>query len=139
MIDEQKLRHLCRTEFGGHESRAFQEALDASPAAGPNDPVPVTLGLDFDKREMFLPREEVEVYAKIAAEERKPEDDFLHFIKPQMRQWILINRKGMCEKLRAALKDYSPEHNSGVTIVWPNQTPDLVPEPQVRAYLWAYE
>lgn len=138
LIEESKFRRLVRSEYGGFEGARFQAALDDNPGA---DPVPVTFGSEFTKdlRTFTISRAEVERYAKIAAEEKQPEEELVARIKPQMRPWILNNRKKMCAKLRESLSEYKHEHHSGVTIVWPIQTPDKVDEVIIQKYLDTYE
>ena len=138
LIEEQKLRRILRSEYGGLEGERFQNALDDNPQA---DPIPVTFGSDItnDLKVFYIPRAELEKYVEIAQQELMPEVRLLTQIKPQMRTWIKHNRKKMCEKLREALKEKNWEQRGGVTIVWPVDTPDLVDHSAVMSYLEAYE
>lgn len=135
LIEEKKFRMLCRGEYGGNEGQKFQEALDEYPD---KDPVPVMFD-EYNPMRMPIPRSEAEGYAEMARQERQPEEDLILHIKPQMRNWIRINRGAMCARLRKSLETYSPEHHNGLTIIWEIQSPDKVDVSLAKAYLEAYE
>ena len=140
IIEELKFRRLCKGEYGGFEGQKFQDALTAHPEL---DPVPVvfeTAVLEGNEMPTYhIPRAEAEQYAQWAREERKPEEDLLERIKPDMRGWIRLNRSLMCKRIRKALEIFNPEHHTQVTIVWEIETPDKVDVEIVRKYLKAYE
>ncbi len=150
LIEEHKFRRLCRGEFGGLEGEKFQEALDENPAA---DPVPVQFpvpGSMMEVKDYFIPREEAENYARLAKEERQPETDLLVYIKPQMRDWVKLNREAMCRRVGESLNEYKrvlnkkesqsldTSEDTEVTIIWPTATPDKVNVELVENYLKAY-
>lgn len=132
LIEEQKFRRLLRAEYGGIEGQAFYEALEEHPD---KDPLPVSFA---GSSSFLIPREEAKGYAEMARQERLPEENLLRHIKPQMRNWIRINRSAMCVRLRTSLEAYSPEHHNGVTIIWPIQSPDKVDCEFVSKYLETY-
>ena len=144
-------RRLCRAEFGGLEGEKFEQALTEEPGA---DPVPVEFpmkGSFIETTKYFIPREEVELYARLAKEERVPETDLLVYIKPQMREWIKLNREPMCRRLRKSLESYDDviekkksqsldvSQDNDVTIIWETASPDKVDVGLARNYLKAYE
>ena len=138
IFSEQNFRRICRGEYGGFESRKFQEALDVNPA----DPVPIGFEIAMpsslafmETKTVMVPRVVAEQYARWAKEEQAPESQLLFFIKPQMHQWILSHRPRMCERLKAAMK--SPDKD--VQIVWPHETPDVVPYETAKKYVEKYE
>lgn len=150
LIEEHKFRRLCRAEFGGLEGEKFQEALTEEPTA---DPVPVEFpepGSFIHTKKYFIPREEVKLYARLAKEERAPETDLLVYIKPQMREWIKMNRLAMCRRLTDSLNEYNEmlhrkevqsldtSQDTDVTIIWETQSPDKVNADLAKNYLRAY-
>lgn len=136
IFSEQNFRKLCRTELGGFESRKFQEALDANPA----DPVPIIFEVGFmETKTVMVSRIDAEQYARWAKEESTPETEILKYIKPQMHRWILNNRPGMCEYLKDAIARFNPEYNTEVQIIWPIETPDVVPFEAAERYVRKYE
>lgn len=131
IFSEQTFRQLCRGEYGGYESSKFQEALDKDPG----DPVAVTFDTGFrETKTLHVSREDAQQYARWAHEERGPESQLLFYIKPQMHQWILSHRPQMCERLKAAMK--TPDKD--VQIVWPHETPDVVPWETAERYIKKY-
>lgn len=135
LIQEHKLRAACRGEYGSLECAKFEEALKNSQA----DPVPVTFDIDLVESKTFLiPRQECEFYAKIVADENRPEAELIEYVNPKMSFWIKMNRIGMCIKLREAIEEYNPKANSGVVIVWPLCAPDQVPLEVAQNYLRKY-
>lgn len=151
LIEEHKFRRLCRAEYGGLEGEKFEQSLAEEPGA---DPVPVEFpepGSFTKTKKYFIPREEVENYAQWAKEERAPETDLLVYIKPQMREWIKLNREPMCRRLRKSLEDYNDvierkkdqymdvSQDTEVTIIWETETPDKASVDLVKKYLRAYE
>lgn len=141
LIEEQKFRKLCRGENGGFEGQRFQEALDEDTGKFGPGMVLVKFDVAFSTeapKKFVIPTTEVEGYAEMARQERQPEEDLLFHIKPQMRNWIRINREAMCARLRKSLEAYSPEHHNGVTIIWPTQSPDKLSYEIVKKYLETY-
>jgi len=135
-ISDEALRRLCRSEDGGRESKRFQEALSISPM---EDPVSVQFEVGFNEYKNFeLPREDVERYAEIARQEAKPEEELLECLKPEVRGWVLNNRRKMVEKLREARSKFYPEYHTHVTIIWSIHAPDSAPVEIVDAYLNKY-
>lgn len=133
-IPEQRFRQLCRSEYGGFESAKFAEALKSA-----GDPLVITFEIGFrETKDIPVERATVKQYARWAEEEAGPEKDLLESIKPEMRPWILDNRVKMCEQLREAMEKYNPEHGDGVQIVWPTQTPDVVPYEAAVKYVGKY-
>lgn len=131
MIDENIFRKLCRSEFGGIELSAFGESLKNNPE---KDLITVIFQ---DSSRITLTKEEAQYYAKIAAEEVKPEEELLSFIKPKMRTWVKNNRKKMCQRLIKSLENYHEDYN-GVTVTWEIDTPDKIPLDVVKKYLQWY-
>lgn len=134
-IPEQRFRQLCRSESGGFESVKFRDALDKEPG----DPISVIFEVGFrETKTVMVSRAMAEQYAKWAAEEAAPEKELLESIKPEMRDWILQNRKKMCERLLKAMAGYNPEHGLVVQIIWPTATPDVVPYEAAVKYVGKY-
>ena len=131
IFSEQTFRKLCRSEYGGFESAKFKEALDKDPG----DPVAITFETGYKQtKTVHISREDAEQYARWAEEEQAPESQLLFYIKPQMHQWILSHRPRMSERLKAAMK--TPDKD--VQIVWPHETPDVVPWEAAEGYLRKY-
>ncbi len=133
MIDEHRFRALCRKDLGSIEASKFQAALEASEA----DPVPVVFEVGIDEQKiMEIPRADAELYAKIAKEERAPEDDLLKYIKPEAHNFVKFNRSKMVLMLKEIMLGY-PMHKH-ITLIWPLWTPDNVSVAVADAYVRKY-
>ena len=135
MVNEHNFRLLCRREHGGIEAEAFGRALETDT----NDPVTVefSVGID-DVARVPVARADAIEYARIAKEERQPEDELIKHIKPDAWGFVRYNRKEMCGKLRRAMVE-SLSENRPLTILWPIWTPDVVPRDVALKYLERYE
>lgn len=138
LIQEHKLRSLCRSESGGIDGEMFQKALDKND----NDPVEVVYEDGLGEAKIFkIPRQECEYYAQIAKEESAPEKELLSHVNPGMHQWIKYNRRKMCTKLTECMLEYKENRRipgQGVLVVWPLFPPDQIPEEVVLSYLRRY-
>jgi len=135
LFPEQRFRQLCRQELGGYESVKFQKALDTDPG----DPVSITFNTGWQETKTIkISRADAEQYAQWAAEEAAPEVALLEYIKPQMREWIRSHRPAMCIRLREAMEKYNPEYGKDVQLIWPIETPDIVPYETAVKYLEKY-
>lgn len=133
MIDENRFRALCRKDQGGIEGAKFQEGLDESEA----DPVPVRFETGLEEFKIIeISREDAETYARIAKEERKPEEDLIEYIKPEAHMWVRHNRSKLIEKLKESMLQSS--EGKPIVLVWPLWTPDSVPYDVALAYLRKY-
>lgn len=144
MIEEHRFRAICRKDQGGIEGERFQKALDASK----DDPVPVIFEVGIDEiRKIEISRQECEFYAKIAKEERQPEEELLKHIKPEAHAFVKWNRSKVISILQNALLEHKPSvetgwgkiaNNAKITICWPLWTPDSIPVYVAEAYVRKY-
>lgn len=134
MIDEKRFRAICRKDQGGIEGAKFEEALNASK----DDPVSIRFEVGLDEfKAVELPRSDVVLYAKIAKEERAPEDELLQYIKPEAKGFVRHNRTKIIGKLKEIMVQY-PMYRM-IVLTWPLWTPDTVPFSVAEAYVRKYE